>query len=96
MIDYVEIGPVPANEDCEQLGPDYDPCKAREECKRFISTIRHALGKEPFGAALCVCGHPHDFGTYYDVAVKFDDSYPEAVDYAFLVESDTPTEWEEA
>ena len=94
MIDYLEIGPVPADEDCQQCGtPDYNAVAAREECYRFIRAIRITVGHEPQGSWLTVRSNEHDFGTYYEVNVKYDDNYPEAIDYAFKVESEAPTTW---
>ena len=96
MIDYLEIGPVPCEEDCQQVGTEsYSPVAAREECHRFIRAIRTTVGHEPQGAWLTVRSNPHDFGTYYEVAVKYDDNYPEAFEYALRVESDAPTRWPE-
>jgi len=93
MRDEISIGPTPAAEKCECLGPEYDPQKALAECKRFIRDIRHALGDEPLGAFLKVRHNPHDFGTYLDVVCVFDDTQEAAVEYAYRCESDAPTEW---
>lgn len=96
MIDYLEIGPTPSDEECEQCGtPGYDPVKAIAECGRFIAAIRLTCGHEPQGAWLSIRRNEHDFGVYYEVAVKYDDNYPDAIDYAFKVESEAPTTWPE-
>ena len=95
MYDELSIGPVPAEEECEQLGPNYDEAKARAECKRFIECIRKVCGPEPFGARLIIKGNPHDFGTYLEVNVRYDDNNQVAVEYAFKVESQAPQTWEE-
>jgi len=96
MIDYLEIGPVPADEDCQQCGtPGYCTIAARAECVRFMTAIRLTCGIEPQGAWLSIKRNEHDFGTYYEVIVKYDDNYPEAIDYAFKVESEAPTTWPE-
>lgn len=92
--DTLEIGPVPADEDCEQLGPNYNASKARAECNRFIDLIRKVVGPEPTGARLIVKSNLHDFGTYLEVNVKYDDQNPEAVEYALKVESSAPTAWD--
>lgn len=84
--DYVDIGPTPASEDCEQLGPNYNPNKARAECKAFINQIRRERGEEPFGARLTIKSNPHDFGTYLEVVCKFDENNEEAAEYAFSCE----------
>ena len=96
MIDYLEIGPTPAEEDCEQLGPNYDPEKARAECKRFIAAIRATVGPEPEGARLVIRPNSHDFGTYYEVAVRFDSDSEQAEDYAYRVETGAPSRWIES
>jgi hypothetical protein len=94
MTDYISLGPVPAYENCQQVGTDhYDPEKARKECLLFIEAIREALGPEPHGARLKVKSFPHEFGWYYDVVVQYDDEFPNAVEYAFRCESDAPARW---
>lgn len=94
-MDYLDIGPVPANESCQQVGTkSYDPIKARAECKAFVGCIRRALGNEPLGAHLGVKSNSHDFGSYYEVVCYFDDSLPEAMAYAFKAESDAPQDWD--
>ncbi len=91
--DFLPIGPVPCDEPCEQLGRGYDPVKAREECRRFIDAIRATVGTEPDGARLIVTSNDHDFGTYYEVVVRYDTEDEAASTYAFRVESEAPTNW---
>lgn len=94
MKDHIELGPVPYEEDCQQVGtPTYDATEARNECRRFIELIRTRLGHEPEGARLKITSNPHDFGTYFEVVVEFDDFFEEAVNYAFHVESNIPARW---
>lgn len=95
MTDYIAIGPTPADEPCEQLGPNYDPQRARAECKRFIALIRKTLGDEPPGARLRIQSNAHDFGTYYEVVCSYDEDNETAAKYAFRCESEAPTTWEE-
>lgn len=96
MRDHISIGPVPSDESCQQVGtPQYDPVKARQECERYIAAIRSKLGPEPEGARLKITRNPHDFGTYLDVEVFFDDDNEEAHRYAYRCESDAPTTWED-
>lgn len=92
--DWIEIGPAPADEECAQVGdPDYH-IRAYEECIRFIELIRKSIGLEPAAAKLDIKVRPHDFGTYYEVIVRYDRYLELAVDYAFRVESEAPTRWE--
>lgn len=94
MIDYLELGPSPCDEDCAQVGDDNYEQKARAECQSFISLLRKTFGNEPEGAKLIIKSNPHDYGRYYEVAVKFDDNFPKSIDYAFNVENNAPTNWE--
>ena len=97
MRDHITIGPVPAEESCQQVGtPSYDPQAARAECNRFREAIRKVVGPEPEGASLRIMANPHNFGTYLEVACYFEDDNEEAARYAFKCESDAPTTWAEA
>ncbi len=95
MYENLEIGPVPANERCEQLGPNYRPARARLECRTFIELIRRTVGEEPDGAFLIVFPNRHDFGTYFEVAVRYDPENEAALAYAFRVDAEAPSEWDE-
>lgn len=93
MDDYLSLGPVPAEEDCEQLGPNYSPTRAQKECRRYIELLRKTFGPEPEGAHLRINRCEHDFGTYLEVCVFYDSEMPDAVEYALRVESKAPTRW---
>ena len=56
MTDHLSIGPSPAEEKCESLGRDYDPIKARLECKRFINLIRKTTLSEDHSFAAAESG----------------------------------------
>lgn len=96
MRDYLEIGSTPAGEDCVQVGSPEYASRYRKECQAFINQLRRQLGPEPEGAVLCVKGFPHDFGTYHEVVCRYDDRYPESVQYAFDCESKAPEYWDHA
>lgn len=96
MRDTMEIGSGPADENVAQIGVEDDaPQRNRAECKALVGQMRRILGDEPFGASLFVKSNPHDFGTYREVAVSYDDSQPEAVEYAFKAERSLPAKWDE-
>jgi len=95
MMDYLEIGPNPFEENCVQVGEE-DYCrKARIECLHYIEALRKKLGEEPYAAFLTIKRNSHDFGTYYEVICKYDDEVQEAVDYALKCESEGPATWAE-
>ena len=93
MRDYLEIGLVPGNEPCPQIGSETYAEDARAAGKRFIELIIEKLGEPPSGSSLRVKAFPHDFGTYHEVVVYFDDSERETIDYAFKVEAEAPSTW---
>jgi len=96
MRDYMDIGAVPYDEACQQVGtPNYDPMKARKECRVFKNMLKRIFGEPPEGARLTVKGHEHDFGIYHSVAVVFDTDNEAAVEYAFKVERETPAKWDD-
>jgi hypothetical protein len=95
MRDYVDIGPVPAGEECEQLGPNYDSKKARRECQAFIRQIIRQIGLQPTGARLAIKANQHDYGTYHEVVCYYHEDYPDSVDYAFRCESEMPEHWDD-
>lgn len=96
MRDYIDIGPVPPEESCQQVGtPNYDPVAARQECNRYLKLLRKVLGDEPEGARLAVKSHPHDFGTYQSVCCYYDPALPASVEYALKCESEGPLTWED-
>lgn len=96
MKDYIALGPVPCDEECQQVGTqNYDANAAYKESNRFANLLRSKFGNEPEGARITVKSFPHDFGSYYEVVCFYDDSFPESVDYAFKLEAESPTNWEE-
>lgn len=93
-MDILNIGPTPCDEQCEQIGTDgYDPVLAKLECRVFAKQIRRICGDPPNGARLVVASEPHDFGSYHEVSVKFDDS-EDAIEYAYKCESECIEHWD--
>jgi hypothetical protein len=96
MRDFLNIGPTPPGEDCQQLGAkDYDEQKAKAECQRYIDLLRKTLGDEPEGARLAIKGFDHDFGRYYEVVCYYYDREQESVNYAYRCEGEGPEYWED-
>lgn len=95
MLDKMELGPVPCDEECQQLGIDYDPIRAKAECRAYVNMLQRVFGDPPEGARFGVVGCQHDFGTYYEACVKYDDEIKEAIDFAYDVEKNLPQYWDE-
>lgn len=107
MLDYLDLGSTPYDEECVQVGTDLSPQQLRKvlshnysvlalaECQRYIVLLRDLFGPEPEGARLVIRSHPHDFGTYYEVAVKYHDDNELATAYAYALEADSPATWDD-
>lgn len=91
----MNIGPVPCEENAAQVGrPDYDE-RSRLECtvfKRMLERLHPIPVECP--ATLVIKSFAHDFGTYREVCVRYDDTDADATNYAFLLEGDTPAQWD--
>lgn len=103
MREYLEIGATPCEENCAQVGsPDYTE-RARKECKAYINQLWRFIKKEkgldpdaaPTSFNLVVRSQPHDFGSYYEVAARYDDINADAADLAYFLESEGPTTWDD-
>lgn len=93
-MDTLNVGPTPCQEHCEQVGTDgYDPVLAKLECRVFIKQIQRICGDPPQGARFVVTNEPHDFGSYHEVGVKYDESEV-AIDYAYKCESECIEHWD--
>jgi len=96
--DFLTLGPTPADEPCEQLGPGYDPEKARFECFTFARQLKRTFPHGEFG----VKTFQHDFGSYMEVVAYFYSGETEELEYerlvneaCYLAESKTPEHWDE-
>lgn len=87
MKEYLDIGSTPHEEDCAQVGSEDYAKRAKRECSLFIEQIRKHY-PEPDCGYLIIKGHPHDFGTYYEVRACYDDEDKESTEWAFDIEGD--------
>ena len=99
--EYVEIGATPCDEPCQQIGTkNYDSMLARAECGIYLRQLERFISAEkkevPEDFRLIVKGNPHDFGNYYEVVAKFNDSNDKCWDLAMFLENNSPTTWDDA
>ena len=95
-MDYIYIGPCPADEPCAQTGVTEGAERLNKlECYAYIEALRKVYGDEPDGCFLTIKRESHDFGDYFEVVCKYDENTEAAVDYAYKVESGLAT-WAEA
>jgi hypothetical protein len=69
-MEYIELGPVPAGEPCAQVGPTTS--RARCAVRVFRRMLERVLPiPEGLPVKYVVRSHPHDFGTYREVSVRY-------------------------
>ena len=85
MRDCFEIGSSPWGEKCAQVGSVDYAQRAKRECQAYKAELIAKYG-EVDGCTLKTKSNPHDFGTYYEVAVYYDGDNKEHRDYAYNME----------
>ena len=73
--------------------PDY-PKFGRIEARALINQLLRMFGQPPVGCSFKILSCPHDFGTYYDVALVYDDESDEAQEWMLKVEGEFPEKWD--
>lgn len=87
--DYLTLGPTPAEEPCEGIGGD--ALKATRESHAYKRQLMRLFPNSQFG----VKSFPHDFGSYTEVVVYFNDENEEEIAEAIRIENNTPERWDD-
>lgn len=98
MWEYIELGPTPCDESCEQLGPNYNAGKARAESRAYANQLRRMFEDklpENVVGGFSVKSFPHDFGSYLEVVVKFDANCELSAKWAYEVDENVPANWDD-
>ena len=96
MRDQFELGTtVPHDELCSQMGDANFASFSKMEARALINQITRTFGEPPARTGLKMISCPHDFGTYYDVAVIYDDESEESQEWMLKVEGELPMNWDE-
>jgi hypothetical protein len=85
----------PTNEECAQIGTSDYYKRASIECSEYIKQLKRIFGQPPLESKFKIKHCPHDFGTYYEVVISFNESNDEESEYAYNVESNVPEYWDE-
>jgi hypothetical protein len=93
--DYLTIGSSPAEENCAQVGKDGYSEQSQKECRAFVNQLTRQFGTPPEGARFAVKSFPHDFGSYKEVCVVYNDNIEEAIEFAYKVERESPAQWDD-
>lgn len=101
MMDTYTLGATPAEEKCAQTkDADYHE-RARVECqvyrRQLLRMYKEAHGGSdlPDGCSLRITNHSHDFGTYHEVGIRYNDENERAVNAMFWFDANMPGQWDE-
>ena len=93
--DTMSLGPTPSEEPCAQTGK-HDPSINKMEVRAFINQLKRLYPNESPNAYFIMERNEHEFGTYYEAAIKYNIDDEEASEFAYNVEHNTPEFWDEA
>ena len=94
-MEYIELGPVPTGETCAQVGTDNYLARSMRECEVFRRMLERILPiPEGLPVKYVIRSHPHDFGAYREVSVRYCSGDLAASDFACNVELSVPGCWD--
>jgi len=93
--EQLELGPVPYDESCAQSGEENFHKRAQKEVQAFVRQLQRQFPELPDGCQFRMISCPHDFGTYYEAVIRFNDNDDIASEFAFRVENEVPANWDE-
>lgn len=92
-MEYLELSSAPYEEECVQVSSKIDYLQAqRAECYIFKRMLERQF-PPPQGAYFSVKPNQHDFGTYYEVVVKYENE--EGENFAYDMEENIPAKWDD-
>lgn len=96
MKDHLNIGSALYEEDCAQVGSENYQKRSTVECRAFAGQCRRVLEKKypDYTVLIMVKSFPHDFGTYREVVVLYDDENKSEIEQALYLESADLSNWD--
>jgi len=96
MRDFINLSGTPAGEECVQVSDkvEYMPAM-RAECNRYLDMLRKRFPNCD-RVELKIHSNPHDFGSYLDIRVIYDDNDDIAQQQAYFIENNEPEKWKDA
>ena len=94
MREYIELGPTPCDEKCQQVGDSFNPTFAAEEMRCYIKLLKQLFpGSTDVRCGFGIKSFPHDFGNYSEVVIYYNSNDQASIDFAFNVENNLPSSW---
>jgi hypothetical protein len=97
MRDYLDLSPTPVNEPCAMVekSGDYLP-RMRAECRAFVHQLERTFPQAiEAGCSFRVKSNAHEFGSYLEVQVCFNDNDEHMTHWAYMIEAELPELWDD-
>jgi hypothetical protein len=97
MLDYLNLGPTPTNEDCAQVGsPDFEK-RANRQLDAYKAQLERMFPglKTHKSMEFKKMWFPHDFGSYGEIVIVYDADNELEAATAIEIEWNTPTHWDQ-
>ena len=96
-MERLNLSPTPVAEDCAQVGSDNYHKQSRIETTVFKQQLYRMLEAEfdTVNVRLVTTSNSHDFGTYHEVEVCYDENDEASCDQAFWLEENLPEYWDD-
>ena len=99
MKDYLSLSSSPCDEPCVQLGSENYEAESLKECARYRDLLVKRFGGidelDKRGVRFSTKSFPHEYGSYREVVVIFDDEDEDAVEAACHIENNLPQNWDD-
>ena len=95
MKEYMEIGPVPYDENCAQVGAEDYIEKSSAEISAYLNQLNRKFPEaESKGIDFKKKRFDHDFGSYYEVCIYWNTDDEVADQYVYIIEANLPNVWD--
>jgi hypothetical protein len=91
QMEYMELGPTPCDEKCASVGEDDFAEQSRIETSAYRKQLERLFPSAQFR----VKSFPHDFGTYREACVFYEEDDEEGAELAYKAEANLPQSWDE-
>ena len=94
MRDTYEMDMTPYDEPCAQVGSPNYAKNVKLEYAAMKAQIMRVCGAPPPGVNFKAVACPHDFGTYHQFGIVYDDDDEVGSEYMSKVENEWPANWD--
>ncbi len=93
-LDRMSFETTPPGEKCIGLGHDSYELLSKIECETYIAFLLRNFPRIPEGCRFKITSNPHDFGTYRDVELFYNEDNKKHAAYAYKLDAKIPDKWD--